>query len=959
MYMDITDRKQSEEALRESEERYRAIIENTPVGFFQSTPEGRYLNVNPAMARIYGYASPAEMLDSVTDIATQIHGDPARRQNFMRLMSERGEVMEFINQNSRKDGSRIYVSTNARVVKDQAGTILYYEGFSTDITDRKQSEAALRDSESRYRSLIERMPGIVYSFSNQRGGLYYSPHVEAVLGYTPDELYAHPMLWHDSIHPDDLSLVDGSIRQIERGLVFQIEYRIRDVHGNWRWFDDRSFYNLQSDAEVIIDGLAMDITARKRAEAALRESQSLYQSLVEVSPLSICRKDLAGRFTFANRRFLETSQVTLADLVGKTDFDLHPPELAEKYRRDDQAVIDSGQAQEFIEERAVLGGGSTVIQSYKTPIYDGAGNLNGVQISFWDITARKQAEDQLRRYEFIANAATEFMTLINRQHVFEAVNDAYCLAQGRSRAELIGRSLAEVWGDGRYRDKILPYVEQCFAGQIVRYEDTFAFDSGEERYYQVGMYPYAPTPGGPVTYAAIVTVDVTKRVRAEGALRDLNLQLNQRLTEQTALLKATAAISSSLEIDTILQQVAEHMGMALNVTSTYICGWDATTGRSTVLAEWLGADAAPAEKQSSLGKMYDLIDDFGSDLEHWLFSDQPFISQVDDPQLYEPARQHMLAYGGQSALTVPLVVKSRSIGYVDLWESRARREFGPGEIALAQGIARQAAVAMDNARLYAELGRHAEELEERVRQRTRQLSEANAQLSELDRMKDDFISRISHELRTPLTSVKIYLELLETGKPEKRAKYMQVLTEQANRLQQLIESLLEVTQKSFNAAGLHVAPIDLNHLAVSLAASATPRAAERGLAVNCRLMDSLPLAAADGILLSQALSHLVTNALNYTPTGGSIELVTAQVIDNGEDWITFTVRDTGPGIAPDELPRIFERFYRGRAAADYKTSGAGVGLTISRDILTALNGRLTVNSQPGAGATFTAWLRPA
>ena len=177
-------------------------------------------------------------------------------------------------------------------------------------------------------------------------------------------------------------------------------------------------------------------------------------------------------------------------------------------------------------------------------------------------------------------------------------------------------------------------------------------------------------------------------------------------------------------------------------------------------------------------------------------------------------------------------------------------------------------------------------LEERVADRTRQLAAvnerlaaANAQLSELDRLKDDFISRISHELRTPLTSIKIYLELLDAGKPEKRAKYMQVLNEQTTRLQELIESLLDVTQKSLNADGLHVAPTDLNRLAASLAADATSRGAERGLTVNMHLTPDLPLASADGILLSQALSNLVTNALNYTPAGGTIDLSTAQVIE--------------------------------------------------------------------------------
>src|SRR5664280_2386745 len=137
-----------------------------------------------------------------------------------------------------------------------------------------------------------------------------------------------------------------------------------------------------------------DPIVQKQVEKALRESEALYQSLIRVSPLSICRKDLVGCFTFANQRFLEGLNRSLTDLIGLTDFDLHPRELAEKYRRDDREVMDSGQSREFIEERVVLGGESRVIQSYKTPIYDGAGKINGVQISFWDITERKQAETE-------------------------------------------------------------------------------------------------------------------------------------------------------------------------------------------------------------------------------------------------------------------------------------------------------------------------------------------------------------------------------------------------------------------------------------------------------------------------------------------------------------------------------------------------------------------------------------
>ncbi|MDO8944310.1 MAG: PAS domain S-box protein, partial [Desulfobacterales bacterium] len=210
------------------------------------------------------------------------------------------------------------------------------------------------------------------------------------------------------VHPDDQLVVESARSTIVRPPhVPTYECRVKSLTG-WRVIEWKARAELDSSGSVTeVIGSGRDITERKQVEEALRESKELYQSLVRVSPLSICRKDLAGRFTFANQRFLEESNQRLADLIGLTDFELHPPELAEKYRRDDQAVMDSGEAREFTEERAVLGGKSTMIQSYKTPIYDGAGKVSGVQISFWDISERRETEDRLRRSEADLRQAQE------------------------------------------------------------------------------------------------------------------------------------------------------------------------------------------------------------------------------------------------------------------------------------------------------------------------------------------------------------------------------------------------------------------------------------------------------------------------------------------------------------------------------------------------------------------------
>lgn len=142
-----------------------------------------------------------------------------------------------------------------------------------------EMDARLREQEALYRRLVENIPGIVYAFSTTRGGVYYSPHVEAVLGYSAEYLYANPLLWHYSIHPDDLARVKQIVGETEAGKPFRVEYRISDSRGKWHWFDDRSYGYRSEGTETIVEGFALDITERKLAEEALQEKNAELERL--------------------------------------------------------------------------------------------------------------------------------------------------------------------------------------------------------------------------------------------------------------------------------------------------------------------------------------------------------------------------------------------------------------------------------------------------------------------------------------------------------------------------------------------------------------------------------------------------------------------------------------------------------------------------------------------------------
>ena len=227
----------------------------------------------------------------------------------------------------------------------------------------------------------------------------------------------------------------------------------------------------------------------------------------------------------------------------------------------------------------------------------------------------------------------------------------------------------------------------------------------------------------------------------------------------------------------------------------------------------------------------------------------------------------------------------------------------------------------------------------------------------LERARRDFVANASHEFKTPLFSLSGFLELLdEEGiDGEERAEFLQLMKEQVERLQGLSLSLLDLSQVDAGAVRLHPVPVDLGGLARSVLAEFQARAAERHLTVALDLPDTPLAATCDDERLAQVLRALLDNAMKFTADGGRI----AVKLTEDDDHAVIAISDTGGGIPPAELPRIFDRFYRGSLTRGSK-AGTGLGLSIARDLTQLMGGRLTATSRMGRGSQFivTLPLRP-
>ncbi|RMG98709.1 MAG: GAF domain-containing protein [Chloroflexi bacterium] len=317
----------------------------------------------------------------------------------------------------------------------------------------------------------------------------------------------------------------------------------------------------------------------------------------------------------------------------------------------------------------------------------------------------------------------------------------------------------------------------------------------------------------------------------------------------------------------------------------------------------------------------------------------------DDPKAKFYPQERPYIEQLQSTIGIPLRTQDKVIGVIHVGTAE-KHPFDRNKIRLLTAVSEIAGNALDRALFL-------ETLEHRVAERTRELAEANQQLQALDRMKSKFVSDVSHELRTPITNLNLYLDLIERAGKEKQERYLQVLRQQANRLTTLIEDILNLSRMDLGKAQISFTAVSLNDLITQIVEIYQARAEAANLQLTTTLQPDLPPVRGEPNQLSQVITNLLANALNYTPAG-SIHLCTNW--QEGDQMVCFRISDTGIGIDPEDQEHLFERFYRGKHAAQSNIPGTGLGLAIVKEIIDLHQGQIQVNSEPGQGTTFYVWL---
>jgi PAS domain S-box-containing protein len=706
-------------------------------------------------------------------------------------------------------------------------------------------------------------------------------------------------------------------------------------------------------------------TTRSEQESALfllRESESRYRRLLErIQDGVVIVQD--GRIAYANEVFAGMVGDPPDALVGLDFLELVPPEdraeIAARYRRWEETQAVSGVLESRLRSRA----GPPLVVSIRAGSVEFQGKRS-VITTVRDTTRERRMEQDVKAHAERLAALNEIANAVN---VSLTIDDIVTVISQESRRLLpFDRLTVALVDDGPEVD-VLRLDGGIFRSRAAfrREEVDWAFQrarawcegAGEPRPPRVrqlladdGVHAVATVPLrtrdrliGSLNFGRFRAVPFTplELAVAEPVARQMAIALdNARLLEAVrrrgreleSLLEVGRRVTERLDVRELLPIVTRSVNRVMGTTHCLLL---LRTGDVLRVVAQEGIEPEVVEAFRDLR--------IGDSLSGRVIREGQAVTSLDmredDRVLFSEAVQR---FDYRSFLGVPLRRGTEVIGTLEVVTKGLRRRFGPEDQALMQAFADQAAVAIENARLFEDARAHLADM-----------VQANRQLEDLDRQRRQYLQNVSHEFRTPLTVIKGYAEFLRDSSSVDAGSVpgvMGVIVESADRVIDMVNTLIDVSRIEHDDAGraLELRPIDLVDVVRTAVEVLRPPAGKRGIALDIEVVGPCGLEA-DAGLLQQVVRKLVDNAVKYSPDNGRV-VVRARAEEGG---VTLEVEDFGIGIPPEHVPRIFEKFYMVDGTITRRAGGAGVGLYLVREIVRLHDGTVEVQSRPGRGSTFS------
>ncbi len=437
---DITERKLMEDAVYESEEKFRSIFNSAPVGIYRSTAGGKFMEVNAALVRLLGYDS-ADDLQHV-NIDDDVYSSKEERKNLIREFEPMGTVSDREVQWKKKDGTIIWIQLNAFSVKDDRGNTKYFEGYVRDITTRRLAEKNLKESETQYRNLVENLNDIVYALDSEGKITFISSAVQKSTGYTTDELIGRTFT--EFFHPDDRPVALNNFRALPVKKSIQSEYRIRTKSGEYRYVNASSTVISNESGFIGVRGVLTDINEKRESEEKLKNQTLLLNETQHLARLGSWEHDLEKNYVFWSDEIYQILGVKKDELDNTRDAFyefVHQEDLQSfltAYDNSLTAGVDSFEIEHRIVKRDT--GRVRFVYQECRHTRDAGGNIIRTIGMLQDITERVITGKHIQTLSKAIEQSPVSVVITDLQGNIQYVNNKFSEVTGYSLAEVINQN---------------------------------------------------------------------------------------------------------------------------------------------------------------------------------------------------------------------------------------------------------------------------------------------------------------------------------------------------------------------------------------------------------------------------------------------------------------------------------------------------------------------------------------
>jgi len=952
-------RYKAQQELEDSEQQMQTLLDAMPNFICFKDGDGRWLKVNNVCVKVFqleGIDYRGKKDAELAEINNQLQGTFLTCKDTDARAWEEGTLISVEETISHPDGSvQVYDVTKVPVFYpggERKGLIV----LGHDITRRKETEKAVRESEQSLNNLVEKLLDGVAIADENAYHIYTNPKFSEITGYSKDEL--QKLTGWAFTRPEDRPLLEQRMKDRIAGKPVPSHYDRIIVKK-----DGTQVPVEMSTTTTIWRGkerpmaIIHDLTMREQAERSVREERDFSQNLIDTAQTMILVLDVEGKILRINPYMEEISGYKLDEVKGKDWFSTFLPTRDHaNIRTVFQKAVDNIEIRGNINPIVTKDGRERQIDWYNKTLRDDNGNVVGVLSVGQDITERMQAEDELKQYtqhlEALRVASLSLTANLSLQAVLDVLLESALQLVSADDAHIYvydGKKLrfgAVRWIDGR---QSVPFAEPRLNGltyKVARSGKPIIIpDMSQSPIFQdwplEGAIIGLPLLHNEQVVGVMNVASDIMQEFGESELRILYLLADQaaiainnaRLYEEVqrhvkqleTLNTVTAALTKTLELDKLLELIFDQIRQVMSFDSGAIFLYE-EDGLRVVMDRGI----TPSLK----GTVFPTEDNL---LKQTLQTQEPLI--LNDPKSEPGFKNWGQSETISSWMGVPLVARDTSIGFLTL-DSSVPEAYSSEQVDLARIFASQAAHAIENARLYERVIADANQLEERVQERTAELKEANEGL-------ESFTYSISHDLRAPLRGINGFTQILmeeHTASLNDEAKYyMNLLHTSATNMSNLIDGLLDFSRKSLQP--LKTETVNLTAIAENVVAD---------LAEECKdcdvdfQLDSLPPCQGDSLLLRQVFYNLIQNALKFTRNKEKalIEIKSFQK----DGFPVYYIKDNGVGFDMTHADKLFGVFQRAHLQSEFE--GTGVGLAIVHKIIRRHGGEIWFEAQQQHGATF-------